>query len=95
MRLRAGAKRVPHAALPSVWLMRNAIVQVPDLRTEGELRRVLRVAVRQLERADLYLSAVMALEVGDPDAEIAIEKLRDDLEGLRRHLIDERARLAT
>jgi len=75
--------------------MRNAVVQVPDLRTQGELRGVLRVAVRQLERADLYLSAVMALEVGDPHAETALDKLREDLEDLRRHLIDERARLAT
>jgi hypothetical protein len=38
--------------------MRNAILQLPDARTAKERRQVLRAAMRQLERADLYLAAV-------------------------------------
>jgi len=72
--------------------MRNAVLQNQELRTESEQRRVLRIAVRQLERADLYLAAVCALEL--PEAEAAIDAVRDDVEGLRRQLIDSRARLA-
>jgi len=72
--------------------MRNAVLQNQELRTESEQRRVLRIAVRQLERADLYLAAVCALEL--PQAEAAIDAVRDDVEELRRHLIDARARLA-
>ena len=72
--------------------MRNAVLQMRELRTESERRRVLRIAVRQLERADLYLAAVCALEL--PEAEEAIDALRDGVEELRRHLIDARARLA-
>ena len=68
------------------------MLQVQELRTESERRRVLRIAVRQLERADLYLAAVCALEL--PEAEAAIDGLRDDVEDLRRRLIDARARLA-
>ena len=68
------------------------MLRVQELRTESERRRVLRIAVRQLERADLYLGAVCALEL--PEAEAAIEGLRDGVEDLRRRLIDARARLA-
>lgn len=38
--------------------MRNAIVQLPDARTTNERRQVLRAAMRQLERAEIYLAAV-------------------------------------
>ncbi len=72
--------------------MRNAVLQKQERRTESERRTVLRVAVRQLERADLYLAAVCALEL--PEAEDAIDALRDDLEDLRHQLIDARTRLA-
>jgi hypothetical protein len=71
--------------------MRNAVLQLQERRTESEQRRVLRVAVRQLERADLYLAAVCALEL--PEAEAAIDALREDVEDLRRQLMDARARL--
>jgi hypothetical protein len=73
--------------------VRNAVLQIPDHRTNAEQRKVLRIAVRQLERADLYLGAVCALELSDEDAVLAIDGLRDDLEDLRRHLVDVRARL--
>ncbi len=73
--------------------MRNAVLQLPDQRSNAEQRKVLRIAVRQLERADLYLGAVSALELADADAELAIDELREDVESLRRHLVDVRARL--
>ena len=74
--------------------MRNAVFQIPDQRTASELRRVFRIAVRQLERADMYLGAVASLEMGDDDAQDAIDQIRDDVESLRRHLVDQRARQA-
>ena len=73
--------------------MRNAVMRMPEHRTSEETRRVLRIAVRQLERADLYLAAVASLEVGDGEGEAAIAQLRDDLESLRRQLVEERTRL--
>ena len=75
--------------------MRNAIVRLPDQRSTGQQRTVLRAAIRQLERADLYLGAVAALEIGDWPAERSVRQLRDDLGSLRRHLSDLRARTAT
>lgn len=74
--------------------MRNAILNLREQRTDGEHRRVLRAAVRQLERADLYLAAVLAMDVDDVEAIQALVRLRSDLEGLRRHLADTRARIA-
>jgi hypothetical protein len=74
--------------------VRNAVVQLPELRSEGDQRKVLRVAVRQLERADLYLAAVESLEIRDHEVRHALVELRASVEALRRHLVDERARLA-
>lgn len=75
--------------------MRNAILELPARRSQNQQRGVLRSAIRQLERADVYLGAVAAMEIGDWPAERSIRQLRDDLEGLRRHLSDLRARIAT
>lgn len=75
--------------------MRNAILELPARRSQNQQRGVLRAAIRQLERADVYLGAVAAMEIGDWPAERSIRQLRDDLEGLRRHLSDLRARIAT
>ena len=72
--------------------MRNAILKMPDHRTAGEQRAVLRTAIRQLERADIYIAAVAAMEIGDWAAQRSIRQLRDDLESVRRHLSDLRAR---
>ena len=74
--------------------MRNAVLQLAEQRSAAEHRRVLRIAVRQLERADLYLAAVASLDLGDGDAKGGIEQIRDDVEMLRRYLVDERARVA-
>jgi hypothetical protein len=72
--------------------MRNAIVQLPSQRTAGERRQVLRAAVRQVERADLYLAGVAHMDLDDRAAEQAVRRLRAELEALRRHLGEERAR---
>ncbi|MFI5284252.1 MAG: hypothetical protein ACHQ0J_14135 [Candidatus Dormibacterales bacterium] len=70
--------------------MRNAILQMPDLRTAGERRQVLRAAIRQLERAEIYLAAVAYMELDDRETQRAINKLRSDVDGLRRSLIYQR-----
>jgi len=67
--------------------MRNAIVRLPESRSSQEERQVLRAAIRQLERADLYLGAVAVMGMADPDAGRAVRRLRADLEGLRQHLV--------
>jgi hypothetical protein len=74
--------------------MRNAIVQLPDQRTTGERRQVLRAAIRQLERADIYLAAVMFMDIDDRPAERALSQLRADLDALRRHLGEQRVKIA-
>jgi len=71
--------------------MRNAILKMPDQRSANEHRQVLRAALRQLERAEIYLAAVAYMDLGDSAADRAITKLRTDLNGLYRHLSDTRS----
>ena len=66
--------------------MRNAILQLPSTRTAKEQRLVLRAAMRQLERAEVYLAAVAYMELDDREAQRAVNQLRSDLDGLRRYL---------
>jgi len=66
--------------------MRSAILQLPESRSANEQRQVLRTAMRQLERADLYLAAVAYMELGDREAERALDQVRTDLESLRRYI---------
>jgi hypothetical protein len=73
--------------------MRNAILQLPSTRTAREQRLVLRAAMRQLERAELYLAAVAYMELEDREAKRALNQLRTDLESLWRHLGDRRDRV--
>ncbi|MDQ6876233.1 MAG: hypothetical protein M3082_00745 [Candidatus Dormibacteraeota bacterium] len=73
--------------------MRNAIVQLPAQRTEREQRQVLRAAIRQLERADVYLAAVAYMELDDRAAQRSLNQVRTELDGLRRHLTDQRVRI--
>lgn len=70
--------------------MRNAILQIPESRTANERRQVLRAAIRQLDRAELYLAAVAYMELDDREAQRAVSRLRTDVEGLRRHLGEHR-----
>ena len=74
--------------------MRNAIVQLPDQRTTGERRQVLRAAIRQLERADVYLAAVTYMDIDDRPSERALRQLRADLDAIRRHLGEQRVSIA-
>ena len=71
--------------------MRSAVLQLPPTRTADERRKVLRAAIRQLERADLYLAAVSAMEIGDREADREVGLLRADVESLRRYLVELRA----
>jgi hypothetical protein len=73
--------------------MRNAILQLPDVRTANERRNVLRAAIRQLERAEIYLAAVAYMELDDRASQRAVQQLRSDVYSLRRHLGDERNRI--
>jgi hypothetical protein len=71
-------------------VVRSAILQLPETRSTNEQRKVLRTAMRQLERADLYLAAVGYMELGDREAGRALNQVRTDLESLRRYLGERR-----
>jgi hypothetical protein len=71
--------------------MRNAILQLPDQRTNSEQRQVLRAAIRQLDRAEIYVGAVSYMQLDDRAAQRALRQLRGDLDGLKRHLAALRA----
>jgi len=71
--------------------MRSAILQLPAQRTAGERRKVLRAAIRQLDRAEIYMAAVAYLDLDDRETQRAVMRLRADLEGLKRHLAAMRA----
>jgi hypothetical protein len=75
--------------------MRNAILQLPDQRTTGEQRKVLRAAIRQLDRTEIYLAAVAYMQLDDRAAQRSIRQLRADVEGLKRHLAALRAGTAS
>ena len=47
---------------------------------------MLRAAIRQLERADIYLAAVAYMDIDDRDTRRAVNRLRTDVESLRRYL---------
>ena len=70
--------------------MRNAILQLPETRTANQERQVIRTAIRQLERADIYLAAITYLKLDDREAQRAINQLRANVEGLRRYLGERR-----
>jgi hypothetical protein len=75
--------------------MRTAILQLPSHRTEKERRQVLRAAIRQLDRAELYLAAVAYMEIDDRAAQREVGRLRSDIESLERHLSALRAETAS
>jgi hypothetical protein len=66
--------------------MRNAILHLPATRTANERRQVLRAAIRQLDRAEIYLAAVAYMALDDKDTDRAVNQLRTDVGNLRRHL---------
>ena len=74
--------------------MRSAILQMPESRTPSERRQALRTAIRQLDRAEIYLAAVAYMELDDREARRAVNQLRTDVESLRRYLGERRQGLA-
>lgn len=71
--------------------MRAAVLQLPGARTASESRKVLRAAIRQLERAEIYLEAVAAMELNDREARRALDRLHADTVSLRRYLGERRS----
>jgi hypothetical protein len=71
--------------------MRSAILQLPSRRNSNERRQVLRAAIRQLDRAEIYLAAVAYMDIDDRAAQRSVGRLRADLESLKRHLAELRA----
>ena len=53
-----------------------------------ERRRNLRIAIRQLERAELYLVALYSLRLNDREAEKGADRLIRDLRSLRRYMLE-------
>jgi len=66
--------------------MRNAIVQLPQTRTAKEQQQAFRAAIRQLDRAELYLVAVDNMQLNDRATQRLLNHLRTDVESLRRYL---------
>lgn len=56
-------------------------------RQDQHHRRNRRIAIRQLERAELYLVALYSLELDDRAAEASVDDLIGRLRSLRRHLM--------
>jgi hypothetical protein len=70
--------------------VRSAILQLPETRTAKERRLVLRAAIRQLERAEIYLAAVAYMQIDDREAQRAVNQLRTDVASLSRYLGERR-----
>jgi hypothetical protein len=71
--------------------MRSAILQLPSRRNSNERSQVLRAAIRQLDRAEIYLAAVAYMDIDDRAAQRSVGQLRSDVESLKRHLAELRA----
>jgi hypothetical protein len=71
--------------------MRSAILQLPSRRNSNERRQVLRAAIRQLDRAEIYLAAVAYMDIDDRAAQRSVGRLRTDLVSLKRHVAELRA----
>lgn len=65
---------------------------VQDSTRAAQLQRQnLRIAIRQLERAELYLVAVDSIELDDEDFDASVQDLLRQLRGLQHHLARLRA----
>ncbi len=56
-------------------------------REEQTLRRNLRIAIKQLERAELYLVALYSLDLAEEGVQGVVDDLVRDVRGLRQHLV--------
>ena len=70
--------------------MRNAIVSLPTQRSIAEHDQVLSAAAIQLARAEIYLAAVTYMDLGDQAVDRTVGRLRAEVDGLRRYLIERR-----
>ena len=68
--------------------MRSAVVPMPETLTARS--HVLHAAIRQLDRAEIYLAAVDCMELDDREARRAVTRLRAEVEGVRRYLAEKR-----
>ena len=73
--------------------MRAAVLQLPGARSANESRQVLRAAMRQLERAEIYFDAVSAMALEDREARRALDRVRAETRALRRYLGEQRSAL--
>lgn len=65
---------------------------VDDQRRASQYRkRSLRIAIRQLERAELYVVGLTSLELSDELVDESIEQLLDHLHSLRQYLLQLKA----
>ena len=60
-------------------------------REDQHRRRNLRIAIRQLERAELYLVALYSLKLEDKQAELKADELIQRLRSLRHYLSELKA----
>ena len=54
---------------------------------DQQRRRNLRIAIDQLERAELYLVALYSLDLEDHDAEASVDDLLGQIRALQRYLV--------
>jgi hypothetical protein len=73
--------------------VRSAVLQLAAARTANERRKVLRAAIRQLERAELYFDAVAYMDLDDARASRALNQLKSDLRSLNGYLVELRSGL--
>ncbi len=63
-----------------------------DQRRASQFRkRSLRIAIRQVERAELYVVALSSLELRDETVDASVEQLLDHLRSLHQHLLQLKA----
>jgi hypothetical protein len=62
------------------------LVKFPSPQDQLEKRDKLRAAARQLERADLYIDAVLNMEVADRSVERTLTDIRNELAAIRGRL---------
>ncbi len=67
------------------------VVAEDQRRASQYRRRNLRIAIRQLERAELYVVALGSLDLRDEGIDVSVEQLLDELRSLRHYLLQLKA----
>lgn len=69
--------------------MRDPLRVVADdqRRASQYRRRSLRIAIRQIERAELYVVALNSLELGDDGIDESVEQVLDHMRSLHQYLL--------